>query len=58
MGDDLRVTEKYVLAQILVSGAITYDEFCNMNNMLGEVQDDTFWSLVDKRYLQHTLVKT
>jgi hypothetical protein len=57
MGSDLRTTEQYALAQILVSGAITYDEFCQMNEMLGKVQDDTLGGLAAKDYLDYTLIE-
>jgi hypothetical protein len=54
----LKTTEQYALAQILVCGQITEQEFKQVNEFLGEIQDDTLNSLHDKGILQkHTLMK-
>lgn len=52
---DLKTTEKYALAQILVCGAITKDEFKSANEFLGTVQDDTLRDLRRKGLLEQTL---
>jgi hypothetical protein len=52
---DLKTTEKYSLAQILVCGAITRDEFKSANQFLGEVQDDTLQNMRRKGLLEQTL---
>lgn len=52
---DLKTTEKYALAQILVCGSITEREFKSANNFLGEVQDDTLNNLFELGLLQLTL---
>jgi len=55
---DLKTTEKYALAQILVCGQITRGEFKQANSYLGEVQDDTLSSLHSRGILQeYTLMK-
>ena len=55
MADDLSTTETYLLAQILVSGNLTYQEICDMNDMLSEVRDDALLTLQKKGYLEHTM---
>lgn len=52
---ELKTTEKYALAQILVSGAINRHEFKSANNFLGQVQNDSLTQLKRQGYLQHTL---
>lgn len=52
---DLKTTEKYALAQILVCGAITREEFKSANGFLGTVQDETIRSLRQKGLLEQTL---
>lgn len=52
---ELKTTDKYALAQILVSGAVTSDEFKSANSFLGEVQEDSLARLQRFGYLQHTL---
>lgn len=56
MSGDMQTTERYALAQILVSGEINYEEFCEMNQMLREVQEDTLSGLAAKGYLDYTLI--
>jgi len=52
---DLKTTEKYALAQILVCGAITKEEFKSANGFLGTVQEETLRGLRRKGLLEQTL---
>lgn len=52
---ELTTTEKYALAQIFVCGAIDENEFREMNDFIGTVQNDTLSSLEDKNLLDETL---
>lgn len=52
---ELNTTEKYAIAQILVCGAITKDEFKSANNFLGTVQEDTLRGIRQKGLLEQTL---
>lgn len=57
MGDSLKTTEKYVLAQLLVAGSINYVEFVKLNNMLVEVRDDALSTVVMNDYFDELLYK-
>lgn len=57
MGDSLKTTEKYVLAQLLVAGSINYVEFVQLNNMLVEVRDDALSTVVMNDYFDELLYK-
>lgn len=52
---ELKTTEKYALAQILVCGAIDKEEFKSVNEFLGAVQNDTLRGLRQKGVFDHTL---
>lgn len=55
---ELSTVEKYALAQILVCGKINKQEFKEMNDFLGEVQDAAIDELHAKGILdEHTLMK-
>jgi hypothetical protein len=57
MGDSLKTTEKYVLAQLLVAGSINYVEFVRLNNMLVGVRDDALRTVVMNDYSDELLYK-
>lgn len=57
MGDSLKTTEKYVLAQLLVAGSINYVEFVKLNNMLVEVRNDALSTVVMNDYFDELLYK-
>lgn len=57
MSESLATTEKYVLAQLVVSGEIDYVEFVRLNNMLREVRDDALMTLVMNNYTDELLYK-
>jgi hypothetical protein len=57
MGESLKTTEKYVLAQLLVSGSINYVEFVGLNNMLREVRDDALRTLIMDNYTDEILYR-
>ncbi len=50
---ELSTTEKYVLAQILVCGAIDEDEFYRMNGSLAQIQERSIEKLKDSGVLKH-----
>jgi hypothetical protein len=52
---DLSKSEKYVLAQILVCGNITWEEFRSVNEMPVSVQRDTIDTLTRMDILDETL---
>lgn len=55
MPDDLKTIEKYALAQLIVCGDISYDEFTKANSFLADVRSDTLTSLRNKGYLEPLL---
>jgi len=57
MGNSLKTTEKYVLAQLLVAGSINYVEFVRLNNMLVGVRDDALRTVVMNDYSDELLYK-
>jgi hypothetical protein len=54
---ELSTTEKYVLAQILVCGAIDEDEFYRMNGSLAYIQKRSIEKLKDSGVLRITNFK-
>ena len=50
---ELSTTEKYVLAQILVCGAIDEDEFYRMNGSLAYIQKRSIKKLKDSGVMKH-----
>jgi hypothetical protein len=54
---ELEMSERYSLAQMLVCGSIKYEEFCSINEMPRQVQEETLSSLAEKGYLDYTLMK-
>lgn len=57
MEDELEVSERYSLAQVIVCGSIRYEEFCQVNQMPRQVQEETLSSLAANGYLDYTLMK-
>lgn len=55
MADDLSLTEKRVLAQVLVLGDVQDETVYSVSEMLTESQERALESLDDKGYLEHTL---
>lgn len=57
MSEELTTTEKYLLAQLFVCGAITEDEFERVSKFSRTVRERRLEELEEKEILQETLYR-